>query len=104
VPGFLKRRSATDINLRDGETLVLAGLASQQRSFDDAGIPGLSRVPAAGRLFGTRARRAESSELVIFLTPRIARAMPATEPLPPDPGEAALERAQRRIEAIGSGY
>jgi pilus assembly protein CpaC len=104
VPGFLKRRSATDINLRDGETLVIAGLASQTQSLEDAGLPGLSRLPAAGRLFGTRARRREGSELVIFLTPRIVRATPATVPLPPDPAEAALERARRRIESVGSDF
>lgn len=103
VPGFLKRRSATDINLRDGETLVIAGLTSQQRSVEDQGVPGLARIPVGGRLFGTRGRRSESSELVIFLTPRIMRAAPAPEPLPPDPGEAALERGRRRIDAIGGG-
>ena len=103
VPGFLKRRSATDVNLRDGETLVIAGLTSQQHSQEDSGLPGLSRLPAAGRLFGTRGRRHESSELVIFLTPRIVRAAPAADPLPPDPGEAALERARRRLDAAGGG-
>lgn len=103
VPGFLKRRSATDINLRDGETLVIAGLTSQQRSTDDQGVPGLSRMPVGGRLFGTRGRRSESSELVIFLTPRIVRASPPAEPLPPDPGDAALERARRRIDAAAGG-
>jgi pilus assembly protein CpaC len=103
VPGFLKRRSATDINLRDGETLVIAGLSSQQRSLEDQGVPGLSRMPVGGRLFGTRGRRSDSSELVIFLTPRIVRASPAADPLPPDPGEAALERARRRIDALPAG-
>jgi pilus assembly protein CpaC len=103
VPGFLKRRSATDINLRDGETLVIAGLTSQQRSIEDQGVPGLSRVPVGGRLFGTRGRRSESSELVIFLTPRIVRASPPPDPLPPDPGEAALERARQRAEAVAEG-
>ncbi len=103
VPGFLKRRSATDINLRDGETLVIAGLTSQQRSIEDQGVPGLSRVPVGGRLFGTRGRRSESSELVIFLTPRIVRASPPPEPPLPDPGEAALERGRRRIDAISEG-
>ncbi len=103
VPGFLKRRTATDINLRDGETLVMAGLTSEQRSDETQGVPGLSRVPVGGRLFGTRGRRSESSELVIFLTPRIVRASPPPDPLPPDPGEAALERARRRIDTATGG-
>jgi pilus assembly protein CpaC len=73
IPGLLKRRSATDLNVQDGETIVLAGLIQQQRSVDDSGLPGLSRIPAAGRLFGVRGKRAEDSEIVIFLTPRVER-------------------------------
>lgn len=105
VPGLLKRRSTTDVNLRSGETLVIAGLASRQRSTDDAGLPGLVRIPGAGRLFGTRGQRAEESEIVIFLTPRIAQ--PTEVPLgrsdgadDSPAGDAALiERARLRIEA-----
>jgi pilus assembly protein CpaC len=73
IPGLLKRRSATDLNVQDGETIVLAGLIQQQRSLDDSGLPGLSRIPAAGRLFGVRGKRSEDSEIVIFLTPRVER-------------------------------
>ena len=73
IPGLLKRRSATDLNVQDGETIVLAGLIQQQRSIDDSGLPGLSRIPAAGRLFGVRGKRTEDSEIVIFLTPRVER-------------------------------
>lgn len=103
VPGFLKRRSATDINLRDGETLVIAGLTSQQRSTEEQGVPGLARIPVGGRLFGARGKRGEDSELVIFLTPRIVRATRAADPLPPDPTGRALERARDRIDAIAEG-
>jgi pilus assembly protein CpaC len=102
-PGFLKRRSATDINLRDGETLVIAGLTSQQRSTEEQGVPGLARIPVGGRLFGARGKRGEDSELVIFLTPRIVRATRAADPLPPDPTGRALERARDRIDAIAEG-
>jgi pilus assembly protein CpaC len=73
IPGLLKRRSVTDLNVRSGETVVLAGLIQQQQGSDTAGIPGLSRLPVAGRLFGVRGKRIEESEVVIFLTPRIAR-------------------------------
>ena len=111
IPGLLKRRSTTDINLRSGETLVIAGLASRQRSADDAGLPGLVRIPGVGRLFGTRGQRGEESEIVIFLTPRVAR---QAEPSSPgatridaariEAAEASeremLRRAQQRIEAL----
>jgi pilus assembly protein CpaC len=98
VPGLLKRRSATDVNLRSGETLVIAGLASRQSSQDASGIPALSRMPVGGRLFGVRGRRGDESELVVFITPRIA----AVEPPPPGasgpPAPVTLDRARQLIE------
>ncbi|MFO1427984.1 MAG: pilus assembly protein N-terminal domain-containing protein [Steroidobacteraceae bacterium] len=103
IPGLLKRRSATDINLRDGETLVLAGLSSSESSVDDTGLPGLSRIPVGGRLFGTRARRRASTELVIFLTPRVIHAVaPAAEPQP-DPQGAQLSRGRSLLESARGG-
>ncbi len=107
IPGLLKRRSVTDVNLRAGETLVIAGLASRLRSLDDTGIPGLARVPVAGRLFGVRGRRTEDTEVVIFLTPRIAQPMPVAGADAPDGagtelGRRLLDRA-RDIVATDSG-
>ena len=97
IPGLLKRRSVTDVNLRAGETLVIAGLASRLRSLDDSGIPGLARVPVAGRLFGVRGRRTEDTEVVIFLTPRIAQPMSVQSAGAPDAADAADADLERRL-------
>ena len=95
IPGLLKRRSVTDVNLRSGETVVIAGLANRQRSIDTSGVPALARIPVMGRLFGVRGNRADESELVIFLTPRIESAeAPADTP-------ELLQRTQERIESFG---
>lgn len=89
IPGLLKRRSVTDLNVQAGETVVIAGLIQQQRSADDSGVPGLHRLPGAGRLFGVRGKRSEDSEVVIFLTPRIERG-----------GEFAAANEQRLREVM----
>lgn len=100
VPGLLKRRSAADVNLRDGETLVIAGLTSHERSLEGSGIPVLGSAPGVGRLFGTRARRSEDSELVIFLTPRVVKATPADAEAAADPAADALQRARTRVDEM----
>ncbi|NBU25266.1 MAG: hypothetical protein EBS39_06565, partial [Gammaproteobacteria bacterium] len=102
IPGLLKRRSVTDVNLRAGETLVIAGLASRLRSLDDSGVPGLARMPVAGRLFGVRGRRSEDTEIVIFLTPRIAQSVVAgAEEVPAGRSDAELlRRARERTDAL----
>jgi len=94
IPGLLKRRSVTDVNLRSGETVVIAGLANRQRSVDTSGVPALARIPVMGRLFGVRGKRADESELVIFLTPRIESA-----DTPPEAPEL-LKRTQERIDSF----
>jgi pilus assembly protein CpaC len=98
VPGLLKRRSVTDINLLNGETLVIAGLTSKRTSSDVSGLPGLARIPAGGYLFGSRSRRRDDTEIVIFLTPRIIRpAAASVEPV--DPNADALARGRTLIES-----
>lgn len=74
VPGFLKRRSATEVNLREGETLVIAGLVNRNRSGERQQLPGLGRLPLVGAAFRSRTRRSLDSELAILITPRIVTA------------------------------
>lgn len=94
IPGLLKRRSSTDIDLKHGDTVVIAGLTQRQRSRDVEGVPGVSRLPAVGRLFGVKGQREEESEVVIFLTPRLESA--ATT------GQADAERLRRARERMES--
>lgn len=97
IPGLLKRRSTTDIDLKHGDTVVIAGLMQRQRSRDSEGLPAVSRLPAVGRLFGVKGQRQDESEVVIFLTPRLESASARTG----DDVER-LRRAQERIDSLGS--
>jgi pilus assembly protein CpaC len=91
-PGFLKRQTSTSVNLKAGETLVLAGLMATESSRDRRGVPGLSRLPLAGGAFRSRMQRERQTELVILVRPRtVSRAYPG-------PDDASLDQ-QRQIEA-----
>lgn len=96
IPGLLKRRSSTDIDLRHGDTVVIAGLTQRQRSRDIEGVPGVSRLPAVGRLFGVKGQRQDESEVVIFLTPRLESATARG-----NEDAERLRRAQERIDSLG---
>lgn len=96
VPGLLKRRSATDVTLREGETLVIAGLVSRLDANDRQTVPGLGRLPLAGRAFRADRRRAERSELVILLTPRLVTPWAADAGGLPGWDRGATEGLQRR--------
>ena len=73
IPGLKTRRARTTLELRDGESLALAGLIQSDFTDTVRGVPLLSKIPIIGALFrSTNFNRAET-ELVIVVTPRIIR-------------------------------
>ena len=98
VPAILKRHSNTEVNVRAGETIVIAGLVSRASSSNRRGIPLLSSIPGLAPLFQSHSREQQDSELVVFITPRIVAARPAPA-APADPGLEQLEHAEQLLRA-----
>lgn len=71
APVISRRETDTMARVRGGETIVIGGLTQARRDRTRTGVPGLSRVPGVGGLFGGRTDVEEKDELVIFLTPTI---------------------------------
>jgi pilus assembly protein CpaC len=72
--GFLAfdtNRTKTDVSMREGETLVIAGLLKNQGSKGSDAVPVLGSIPVIGRLFSTKEFRNERIEMVMVVTPRI---------------------------------
>lgn len=74
IPGLIKRRAETEVNLRENETLVVAGLVSEESSGQLDRVSGLGDLPILGPLFRSRLFRERRTELVVFITPRIVDA------------------------------
>ena len=70
-PTFQQRRIKTKVVVQDGETISLAGLISDKKTKANFGIPILQELPVLGPLFSTRDNRAERTELLVLLTPRV---------------------------------
>ena len=68
-PGFLSRSSETIFNIKDGQTVAISGLISQETSKDVSGLAGLSGLPLIGGLFKSTNRRNSQTEMVVFVTP-----------------------------------
>ena len=66
-------RVSTSAVAPSGETVVLAGLISDSTNRGSSGIPGLSRIPVIGGLFGQQASGKSRDELVILITPTVVR-------------------------------
>lgn len=70
------RNASTTLRLNDGETQVLAGLINDEDRSTAQGVPGLSRLPLLGRLFGVNTDTRNKTEVVLLITPRIVRNVP----------------------------
>ena len=68
---IITQRMATQVKVRDGETIVLGGV--QQHSTTDSidKVPVLGDLPILGRLFRRDYQQVTKSELLIFVTPTL---------------------------------
>ena len=74
-PSIDRREANTQVNIRDGETMVIGGVFIDTQSNNVIGIPYLSRVPVLGWLFKQKSENVSKQELLIFLTPSIVKTM-----------------------------
>lgn len=71
VPGLTTRRVDTEVELKDGESFVIAGLLNNQITEQLSRMPGFSNIPLLGKLFQSRSTTKSNSELLILVTPEI---------------------------------
>lgn len=86
------RRLKTNAIVQSGETVIMAGLIQDGITRGASGLPGLSRIPVIGGLFGQQRSGTSRSEVIILLTPTLIR----------DPGEARqlTDEYGRRFRAM----
>ena len=89
---FNVRDAETTAVLQDGQTLVIGGIITDNLRKTRVGIPLLMNVPVLGQLFRTDVERADRTELVILITPRVIRNR--------EEGEAVTERFLARVGAV----
>ena len=73
-PGFITRRGNTELNVHEGETIVISGLVDASASHTIDKMPGLGQLPVLGELFKSRAFQSNRTDLVVFVTPHVIAA------------------------------
>jgi general secretion pathway protein D len=73
------RNAVTNLRLKDGETQVLAGLISREDRRSADRVPGLGELPILGRLFSNTNDTKNRTEIMLLITPRLARALTRPE-------------------------
>ena len=73
IPPINTQRANTQVLVNDGQTTVIGGIfVSQEQSLNDR-TPGLSQIPLIKWLFQRNQVSDQSTELLIFITPKISR-------------------------------
>lgn len=71
VPALREREVNSNVTLRDGATMMLAGLSQTDRDSVVAGVPFLRRIPLLGALFRWKRTNERRTSIIIFVTPRL---------------------------------
>jgi len=93
IPGFLTRKTDAEINVKDGETMVISGLVNKQTSRSKDKVPLFGDIPILGWLFRSEEWNAKSAELVIFVTPKIV-----------DPSSEVIKSEMKQGEHLKEGF
>lgn len=85
VPALTERRAVSTVELSDGQTIGIAGLMNDSMQTAAKKFPGLGDLPILGQLFRSQDFQDGRTELVILVTPRLARPLqPGAIRLPTD--------------------
>jgi general secretion pathway protein D len=70
-PSIFSRRLQTSLSLADGQSMLLGGLMSSNRSDGKTKVPLLGDIPLIGAAFQNRRRTGTRTELLMLITPYV---------------------------------
>jgi general secretion pathway protein D len=73
TPTVSERRVKSSISVATGQTVLLAGLISEQQNGTRSGVPLLDEIPGLGDAFSSQTKKGTRTELIIFIRPQIIR-------------------------------
>ena len=73
VPSLTMRSANAAVEVPSGQTIAIAGLINENLIEDVNKLPALGELPVIGSLFRSQNYQKNQTELVIFVTPRLAR-------------------------------
>jgi pilus assembly protein CpaC len=82
IPTILTRKAETEVELREGQFLAIAGLMDQQTLDNVSKIPILGDIPILGALFRSKDLEQRRTELLVLISPKLVVAGDRPTPLP----------------------
>jgi Flp pilus assembly secretin CpaC len=76
VPAFVTRRAETLVQLKDNQTLIIAGLILHEKKTQIQKVPYMGDIPYVGGLFRNTSYSNTETDLVMAVTPQIVQPLP----------------------------
>ncbi len=73
TPAIFERTISTEVVAADGQSVLLGGLISENKSTSASHIPFLGELPIIGHLFRKDLEESDKTELVVLVTPKIVK-------------------------------
>ncbi len=83
IPAFIVRRARTSVDLKNGQSFMIAGLLQSQNDITTSRVPGIGKLPVLGPLFSSKSYQRRETDLVIIVTPYLVK--------PVDPSKKMVE-------------
>jgi type II secretory pathway component GspD/PulD (secretin) len=98
IPWIVKRTSTTTLRIKDGQSIVIAGLIGVTTKITRHKLPFLGDIPLIGGLFQHEAENIKKTDLIIQVTPRIISGPESGIEIPD-----VIEKARARFLSDASG-
>ncbi|MCU0772499.1 MAG: hypothetical protein MUE94_12145 [Verrucomicrobia bacterium] len=95
VPRTLRREANAKVAVRSGETIVLGGFISADKTANESGVPFLKDIPGLGLLFKAQSEKNSRRELMIFIRPTVL-------PTPEIAARVAMEEKEKMPGVLGA--
>jgi len=89
IPIVSTRSTTANITIKSGQAAVIGGILQDSATFNQNGVPGLSKIPVLGYAFRTKSHLNQRTNLIVIVSPTI---IPAT-----NQRRDRLGRGERRI-------
>jgi pilus assembly protein CpaC len=90
VPGLNTRKAHTVVEMKEGQTLAIAGLLQVSLDGTTNRLPGLGDLPVLGPFFSNTSGQRIEKELIVMVTPCLVEPMNCDQ-VPPGPGDEVKE-------------
>jgi len=71
IPWVKTRQATTNVRVKDGETIIIAGLLNEEKTSQITKLPILGHIPILGKLFQHTVLNKKKTDLIVEITPKI---------------------------------